>query len=199
MTLRSLLRSLAAVALAAGLAIVPPVAGAADAPGAAKPMTLQFGGRDFVHRWSKNNQNEFTPPPETDLTKWQDMVTLDLHPTVHNGDQLAELANRVLGNYQSHGKIVRTASKPRTAQAEAEHLIVAVLQAPGVLEAAFARVVLVDGTGYVVVYSHRIYGASAGNAMSDWLKSEGPRAESALMTWDKIPKPAAVRALPQSR
>ena len=127
------------------------------------------------------------------------MVTINTHDAVRTGDQLAGLANSVLSNYQKHGKIVRTDSKPRTPQRPAEHLIVAILGNPELLEAVFARVVLVDGVGEVAVYSHRIYGKDAAGPMGEWLKANGASIEKALMTWDRIPSPAALRSLPQSK
>jgi hypothetical protein len=66
--------------------------------------TLSFGGVDYLHRWSKNGQNEFTPKGQEDLAKWQDMITINVHEGVVNGDQLADLANRVLGNYQARAR-----------------------------------------------------------------------------------------------
>ena len=57
--------------------------------------TLSFGGVDYMHRWSKNGQNEFTPKGQEDLAKWQDMITINVHEGVVNGGQLADLANRV--------------------------------------------------------------------------------------------------------
>ena len=161
-------------------------------------MVINFDGIDYVHRWSRNGQNEFTPQAESDLSRWRDMVTIDVHEAVGNGDQLAEVANQVLASYRNHGKIVRTDSKPRTPQQPAEHLIVAVLGNPAYLEAAFARFVLADGKGVVIVYSHRIYGQAVGNAMSDWLQSHGPTTEEALTSWRGLPSAAALRALPQS-
>jgi hypothetical protein len=116
-----------------------------------------------------------------------------------SSEQLADIANRVLGNYQQHGKIVRTDSRPRTADRPAEHLIVALLGAPGFVEAAFARVVLVDGVGTVAVYSHRVYGRHAGGSMGEWLKAKGPGIERTLMSWDRMPSAAALKSLPQSR
>ena len=62
---------------------------------AADPMKLTFGDREYVHRWSKDGQHEFTPPSEPDLKKWQHMVTVNIHDKVRNGDQLAQLANVV--------------------------------------------------------------------------------------------------------
>jgi hypothetical protein len=171
----------------------------AAAPAPAKPMTLGFGGAQYVHRWSQKGQNEFTPPAEADLSKWHDMVTVNLHDKVTNGDQLAELANGVLGNYQGSGKVLRTDSKPRTPGHEAEHLVVAILSASGVIEAAFARVMLVEGRGVVVVYSHRAYGKDAASVLGPWLESKGASTEATLMAWNGLPKLAAIRALPQAK
>jgi hypothetical protein len=42
---------------------------------------------------------------------------------------------------------------------------------------------LVDGTGVVAVYSHRVYGRGAGDSMAAWLESNGQRVEDALMGW----------------
>lgn len=163
-----------------------------------KPMTLGFGGVEYVHRWSQKGQNEFTPPAQPDLKKWRDMVTVNIHDKVNNSDQLAALANGVLGNYQRAGKIVRTDSKPRTPQREAEHLIVAVLAAEGVMEAAFARVMLVEGKGVIVVYSHRAYGKDVAS-LGPWLESKGEATETTLMAWNKLPRLADIKALPQSK
>src|SRR6188472_763094 len=83
---------------------------AAASPGA----TLSFNGTAYFHRWSSQGHNEYTPQGQEDLSSWTSMVTLNVHDGVRNGDQLAELANRVLGNYQATGKVMRTDSKPRT-------------------------------------------------------------------------------------
>jgi hypothetical protein len=165
----------------------------------AATMTVSFGGVGYLHRWSKAAQHEFTPQPDADLTKWQDMVTINVHDAARNGDQLAQVANAVVSNYQKVGKILRTDSKPRTADRPAEHLVVAVLGTAGFLEAAFARFYLNDGVGYVVVYSHRVYGTAAGPAMSEWLKANGPQIEKTLMGWTGAPGVAALKALPQSQ
>ena len=189
--------------LAVGCAVASPVAsappGTAGSSLAAAGTTLRFEGVDYLHRWSKDGQNEFTPKSDPDLAKWRDMVTVNVFEAVRTGEQLAEVANKVLGNYQARGKILRTDSRPRTAGRPAEHLIVAALGDPAFLEAAFARLLLVDGAGYVVVRSHRVYGKAAGPAMSDWLKANGPNVEKALMEWDQLPPRDALRKLPQSR
>lgn len=163
------------------------------------PLKIGFDNMTFIHRWSQNGQNEFTPTSETDLSKWNDMMTINVLKNARNGEQLAEVANGIVGNYQSRGKIIRTDAKPRTQDSPAEYLIVAVLGTPELLEAAFTRVVLRDGVGYAVVRSHRIYGKSVGPAMSSWLEQNGPRIETTLMAWSELPARSALERLPQSK
>lgn len=196
---RRLLSVLAAALVPAGTVL----AQAAKAPGSdarkgADAMTIGFRGTSYVHRWSKDGQHEFTPADDADLAKWRDMVTLNVHEQVAGGDQLAAVANQVLGNYQRHGKILQTRSKPRTADAPAEHLIVAVLGNPQLLEAAFARCLMHDGVGVIAVVSHRVYGRAVGNEMSDWLRANGPQVEQALMSWAPLPAVASLKRLPRS-
>ncbi|MDR1989840.1 MAG: hypothetical protein LBQ09_06365 [Acidobacteriaceae bacterium] len=181
------------------LSLAAPLASAQSS--APKPMTMTFAflGTEYVHQWSNGGQHEFTPHAQADLTSWEDMVTLNVYESTSTGEQLADVANTVLGSYQRLGKILRTDSTPRTADRAAEHLIVAVLGNPAFLEAAFARFALVDGAGMNVVYSHRVYGTSAGPAMSTWLESNGPQVERALMAWTPIPDPKALQQLPQRR
>lgn len=164
--------------------------------GTGAQATVTFNGTEFLHRWSKDGQHEFTPKGEDDLARWSSMVTINVHHGATTGDQLADVANRVLGNYQQAGKIIRTDSKPRTPKTEAEHLAVVMLPNPEFLEVAFARVLLHDGHGTVVVYSKRVYGAKAGNEMSAWLRQNGPDVEEALMAWTGIPSQAVLKALP---
>lgn len=166
---------------------------------AAAPLRLRLAGTDYLHRWSRQGQHEFTPIDDSDMGSWRDMLTLNQHAAVTQGEQLAELANRVLGNYQRHGKILQTRSTPRTASQPAQHLIVAVLATPQLLEAAFARCLLHEGSGLVVVYSHRLYGSAAGPAMSDWLRTQGAAQEQALMAWNALPTAAQLKALPQAQ
>src|SRR5580765_1087123 len=56
----------------------------------------------YCHRWSQNEQHEFTPAKQEDLEKWSDMITLNGYPDAHDGDALATKANAVLENYKSH-------------------------------------------------------------------------------------------------
>jgi hypothetical protein len=109
-----LLCLLAALALAASAA-----SGAKEPakPAAKAPMKLKLSGVEYVHRWSKGGQNEFTPVSQTDLKTWRDMVSVVVNGQGHTGDQLATLANDIVGNYSKAGEIIRTDSKPRTASA----------------------------------------------------------------------------------
>lgn len=193
--LPGLLAAACLLALPAGAA---PSGKLAASPGTST-MTLRFGNVDYLHRWSKDGQNEFTPKSDPDLATWQDMVTINVFEKVATGEQLAEVANRIVGNYEAKGKIIRTDAKPRTKDQPAEYLIVAALGDPAFLEAAFARLFLRDGVGYAVVRSHRIYGKAAGPAMSAWLEANGPETEKMLMGWDKAPSLDALKRLPQSK
>jgi hypothetical protein len=161
-------------------------------------MTLPFRGASFVHRWSQGDQHEFTPASDADLKTWRDMITLNVHAQTASGEQLSDVANRVLSNYQRHGKILQTRSTPRNAQRPAEHLIVAVLGTPQLLEATFARCLLHEGTGLIAVVSHRIYGNGVGPEMSQWLAAHGAQTEQALMGWGQLPSTSSLKRLPRS-
>jgi hypothetical protein len=149
-----------------------------------------FRGIAFFHRWSKNDQHEFTPKGQEDLKQWADMITINLYPDAHDGDALAGKANAVLENYKSHnGMVLKTDSVPRTPGHPAEHYIAVVFGQPTFLEAAFARFKLADSNGCSIVYSHRIYGEKVGDQMSAWLRDNGSVIEKALMSWNKVPVP----------
>jgi hypothetical protein len=188
-----LLTTFATAAAVAQAASAP----ALDAAPAGAP-SISFAGVPYVHRWSKDGQNEFTPVPETNLLAWNDMVTVIVYEKVKNGDQLAQVANNTAGLYQKAGKIVRTSSVPASPGHPAEHLLVAVLNDPAYLEVAFAHFVLGPGVGESVVYSHRLYGTQERAAMGEWLVANGAKTEKALMAWNGAPSPDALRALPQS-
>jgi hypothetical protein len=172
----------------------------AGPPGAASPgLTLSFNGTTYFHRWSSQGQNEYTPQGEEDLSAWKSMVTINQHDWARNGDQLAELANRVLGNYQASGRILRTDSKPRSKDHEAEHFAAVLLGGPNPIEIAFARILLVDGRGVVIVYSRRFSGATVDNDLRTWLAANGESTEKALRSWTGLPSLAAIAALPQAK
>jgi len=159
--------------------------GAAEKDAAA---AFEFREVKYFHRWSKNEQHEFTPAKQEDLEHWSDMITINGYPGVEDGDKLAETANAVLGNYEKAGaKVLRTNSVPQTDERPAEHFIAALFTRPGFAEAAFARLKIVDDKGYSFVYSHRFYGDKAGEEMKTWLSAKGAEVEKALMDWTLSP------------
>jgi len=153
-----------------------------------------FRDVNYFHRWSQNEQHEFTPAEQEDLNKWSDMLTINGYPDAGDGERLAAMANAVLENYKKHqARVLKTRSVPRATDRPAEHLIAVVFTRPNFSEAAFARFKLVDGKGFSFVYSHRIYGEKIGDEMSAWLKANGKEAERALMEWSSMPSPASLR------
>lgn len=162
-------------------------------PANAKPAFV-FRDTGYFHRWSKNNQHEFTPDKQEDLEKWSDMITVNGYPDVHDGDRLAQTANAVLENYKKvPGKVLKTNSVPRTANQPAEHFIAVSFTQPAFIEVAFARFKIVDGTGGSFVYSHRFYGEKMAEQASAWLDANGAVIEKALMEWSSMPSPASLR------
>jgi hypothetical protein len=158
--------------------------------GAEKDAAAAFEFREvkYFHRWSKNEQHEFTPAKQEDLEHWSDMVTINGYPDVDDGDELAESANAVLGNYEKAGaKVLRTNSVPQTEQRPAEYFIAALFTRADFAETAFARFKIVDGKGHSFVYSHRLYGDKAGDEMKTWLSANGAEVEKALMDWSLSP------------
>lgn len=168
---------LIASAAAAALTVSP----AADS----KAPAFQFREVNYFHRWSKNDQHEYTPDKQEDLDRWSDMITINDYPKVHDGDALAATANTVLGNYKSaEGKILKTNSVPRTADRPAEHFIAVMFTRPAFIEIAFARFRLRDSKGQSSVYSHRFYGDKKSDEANAWLKADGGAVEKALLEWD---------------
>lgn len=176
--------------LALGLSLPPSITRAAGT----SQLKLLFNGLVYLHRWRKDGQHEFTPEAETDLQRWNNMLTINLHRTVTDAQKLADVANRIVGNTRQHGHLLKTLSRPATASQPAEHLIAAVFGRPGFLEAAFTRIHLVKGTGFAATYSYRIYGEKVGPAMSQWLSANGAQTETALMNWSDPALYAAITA-----
>jgi hypothetical protein len=178
-------------------AVTTRIAGDTPAVTAAKPAFV-FGGVGYLHRWSMNDQHEFTPDGQEDLDKWSKMITINVYPSAHDGDALATKANAVLENYKTHkGSVLRTNSVPRTPDQPAEHFIAVVFGRPNFIEVAFGRFKMVADVGCSIVYSHRIYGEKVGDEMSAWLRDNGPKMERMLMEWNDIPSPASLRQLPR--
>ena len=157
-----------------------------------KEAAFLFSGVPYFHRFTKDDQQEYTPSGQENLKSWNDMVTIHYYRKVKDGEALAATASAVLENYKAaKGLVLRADSVPRTKDKPAEHLVVVVFGRPEFMEVAFARFRMHDGVGTSVIYSHRIYGKKTGNEMSAWLKKNGPATENNLMKWDAMPKPRA--------
>jgi hypothetical protein len=153
-----------------------------------------FNSVGYFHRWSEKGQHEFTPEKQEDLKKWSEMMTVNVYPDVHDGDQLASIANAVLENYKDHNAMVlKTNSIPRTAEHPAQHFIAVAFPQHDFIEVAFARFKLADGMGCSCVFSHRIYGEKTGDQASAWLKANAPATEKALMEWNSMPPLASLK------
>jgi hypothetical protein len=167
-----------------------------DADPASK-RAFVFGNVAYFHRWSQNDQHEFTPDRQEDLKRWSDMITVNGYPDVADGEKLATTANAVLENYKNHqAKVLKTRSVARTAEQPVEHFIAVMFTRPDFIEVAFARFTLLDGKGCSLVYSHRIYGKERGDAMSAWLSVHGDHIETTLMKWSSISSPTLLRQEP---
>ena len=145
---------------------------------------FSFRQVEYFHRWSGENQHEFTPAKQEDLQHWTDMITINPYPGVDDGEKMAGAANAVLANYQRAGaKIVNSRSVPRTEERPAEHFICARFARPGFVEIAFARFKLVANKAHGFIYSHRVYGEKAQEQMDAWFKENRADVEKALMDW----------------
>lgn len=163
------------------LALLTPLSWAAP-----QPKDITFNGTDYFHRWSGDNQHEFTPAAQEDLEKWQDMITLIPMPAVTNADQMADRANAVLGVYKQNGaQIIRTDSEPATDKRPAAYFMMVAIPRPDFIELVFARFKLVDGIGTGAIYSHRIYdkGEAAASRSDAWMRENATATEKALMAW----------------
>jgi len=176
------------------IVVVHCVSSAADSNDSTKKgkAAFSFADVEYFHRFTQDDQHEYTPAGQEDLNAWKDMVTINYNRKVKDGDALAAYANATLGNYKAaNGVVVKTDSVPRTKDKEAEHLVVVVFGRPDFIEVAFARFRMHNGVGTAVVYSHRMYGKNIESPMSAWAEKNGPRTERVLMKWDAMPKPPA--------
>ncbi len=173
-------------ALLSGFAVTlanPAILANAQARPSPSSRELRFDNVRFLHRWSKGGQHEFTPEGDEDLARWSTMVTINRHAAVKNGDQLADVANRVAENYKRNGRIIRTASRQAGPNFDVEHLAVVIFVRPEFSETAFTRFMLADGAGFAVTYSKRIHDRAAGPKMAEWLQTNGQRTEAVLLAW----------------
>ena len=167
------------------LARIPMLHAAQQAPGKAG---FSFAGQEYFYRWSNDVLFEFTPHGQSDLDHWTDMVSMIVYRNATDASGLLNVAKTVLGTYkQNHGVVIGTRSTLSTPTKPAEYYMCVVLGNSNLMESVFQRFVLIQGLGYALFYSHRIYGQKVGDQMSAWGKENGPSTEKLLMSYDPIP------------
>lgn len=162
-------------------------------------LTVMFNDTEYIFRFSEGGLYEFTPAGQEDLSRWVEMLSINLYADLMGEDALAEVANSVLATYTANGaQVERTDSVPRTEQSPAEHLIVVTFNIPGISESVRARFVLVGEECVGLIHSHRTYGASADEDIEAWLEGDGAGLDDKLMEWDDYPSVDELTALQAS-
>lgn len=164
-----------------------------------QPPKLNLGGLEYQHRWSERGQHEFTPEGQEDLARWQDMLTVNVHEAVTSDEQLKQLAMSVLSNYRRAGKVLRAVSGARSEKDSVEYFVAAFLGSSQSIEAVFARIALIDNTGFVLVRSRRGYGTDAAQRVGEWVQSNGMSIERSLLDWNGVPSLANLKKLPENK
>ena len=164
-------------------------------------LTFTFDRQNYVNRWSKSGQNEFTPTSEKDLNKWNDMMTVSIfkHLTNLQGVKAASVATQ--GLYKSAGVLLDTTNRKKADQSE-DYLLVGLIEDPNkaYTEIAFTRFMLVKGHGQSIVYSHRIYHSGPDKAVVDsWLATHKATMTDQLANWSDWPGEIALSKLPESK
>lgn len=149
---------------------------------------IKLNQTNYVYRWSKSNQYEYTPTTQPDLQKWQDMLTIVYYPEVKDGEGLARTANGLLETYKKHAaQVLKTTSKPRTTTEAAEHFIAVVFARKKIVEFVQVRLKINHGVGVAVVHSHRTYGKKAVALAQKWIQANGAKLDAQLMALKGIP------------
>ena len=142
----------------------------------------------FFHRFTKNDQHEYTPASQRDLTAWTDMVTILVYRKANDDKKLAAIAESAREKYKAVGRVLRAETVLNADSKSTEHLTVVVVGTPMYLEAVFARFRMQEGIGTAAIYCHRIYGDKVGDQMSAWLRKHGVATENSLLAWSQMPK-----------
>lgn len=155
---------------------------------AGESKVFTFDGTAYFHRWSKEDQHDFTPQEQLKLSDWSDMVSLFRYPGLKSHADLDALANAVIANYTRSGaKILKSGSTAGEPGKPLEFYMTAQLPQRDYQAAVFARFRLADGIGTGVIYVHRIYGESANGLLELWLKQHGTAKRKALKSWQADP------------
>ena len=110
------------------------------APKKEKDAAFDFAAVKYFHRFTLDDQHEYTPRGQEDLNSWADMVTVNYYRKVKDGEALAATANAVLEKHKEFkALVIRTNSVPKTKEKPAEYLTVVLFPRPEFMEAVFAR------------------------------------------------------------
>jgi hypothetical protein len=83
-----------------------------------KVAAFSFADVKYFHRFTKDDQHEYTPDGQEDLNAWTDMVTILSYPKAKDGEALAATANAVLENYKANkASVVKTVRSQNQGQA----------------------------------------------------------------------------------
>ncbi|RMH89533.1 hypothetical protein EBB59_10610 [Lysobacter pythonis] len=180
----------AILALVPGVALSgpPPIAAAGQARSA---EVLSFDGVRYLHRWSKNGHNEYTPADQPDLRRWRQMLTLIEKPGM-NPRQMAQWAQATASGFEERG-ILFGKDQP----VAGEYRLLGVLRDSGVVEVNYARFMQANGGAMLLMVQRRFYDDER-REMADWVRDNTPRISRRLLDWGPLPKAAALAALPQS-
>lgn len=164
---------------------------AAAAPKSANgQQTLNFDGKRYLHRYSKNGQHEFTPAGQEDLQRWQEMLTLVMRPGA-DAENTRQWAEAMAAGYKEKGLLVQADQPPG-----GEYRMLGVLGAPGMTEVNFVRVMPHGSGAMTVLVQRRFYGEES-RQMADWVRDNSPRLSGLLVDWQP-PAESQIKALPES-
>src|SRR5262245_40850418 len=65
-----------------------------------KDVAFSFADVKYFHRFTTNDQHEYTPAAQEDLNAWKDMVTIRYYRKAKDDGALAAIANATLENYK---------------------------------------------------------------------------------------------------
>lgn len=158
-------------------------------PASAQPA-LDFDGKRYLHRYSKDGQHEFTPAGQEDLQRWQEMMTLVVKADF-DAERRRQWAEAMAAVYKEKGLLIQADQPPG-----GEYRMLGVLSAPGVVEVNFVRVMPYGSGAMAVMVQRRFYGEES-RQMADWVRDNTPRLSGLLVEWQP-PSESVVGALPQS-
>lgn len=162
---------------------------ASQQPASAQPA-LDFDGKRYLHRYSKNGQHEFTPAGQEDLQRWQEMMTLVVQPGF-DAARTRQWAEAMAAGYKEKGLLIQADQPPG-----GEYRMHGVLGAPGMVEVNFVRIMPHGGGALAVLVQRRFYGEES-RQMADWVRDNTPRISGLLVDWQP-PSQSAIAALRES-